>query len=36
MVTTVEYRNGNNVRVIRNVVPVGLELDPSESNLRNS
>jgi hypothetical protein len=36
MVKSAEYRNGHNVVVVRNVVPLGLELDPSKSKLRNS
>jgi hypothetical protein len=36
MVKAAEYRNGHNVVVVRKVVPLGLELDPSESKLRDS
>ena len=36
MVKPAEYRKGHNVVVVWNVVPLGLEFDPSESKLRNS
>ena len=36
MVKAAEYWNGHNALIIRNVVPLDLVLDPSESELRDS
>ena len=36
MVKSAEYRNGNYAMIIRNVVPLGLKLNPPESEVRDS
>jgi hypothetical protein len=36
MVKAAEYWNGHNALIIRNVVPLDLVFDPSESELRDS